>query len=685
MIRRTAHISLKHKILGIILITMVMAISLITWHNLRTQKAMLTRIATEHSRVLADTIRNSFITAMAAGENDQVASILANIQRSSSIESIHIFDETGRILMSANPEEIGSVVETIDLVAFHDTQKLIPHVHEEDEIFCTVVPIRNSQSCHQCHDAAKEILGVLNVHISLKDLESLQKSGREATLLSSIGMLTLVILVISWFFLFYVDSPIRRLIGAMTLVEQGDFEKARTDIQTSAEMTQLSTKFNAMVEHLRELIDTKVRHEKELAVKQEQLVHHEEIQNMNITLEDRLKEIEYLNITLEERIEEIEEANYKIADLASELESKNTSLVMTVNRLSALYKMGLAVNSTMELDRLFDLLLRKSTEVIQARIGYILMLDAKTQSLSIEKIVGAPTQLDPQMTIPLLPGGVSKWVIETCQPLLIKDMREAGQFNVNSMLGFTRETVICAPLVIKGEVIGTITAANKVDGTFFNADDLELLSTIAAQASVAINNARLYKEQQLTYLATVQALVSAIEASDPYTRGHSERVTRYCQLIGGAMGLNPDTAKRLEQAAVLHDIGKIGIDIGLLHKEELLTGKDIETLQQHPLIGEKILEPIHFLRDVRGIIAQHHERFDGQGYPLGLTADHLSIEARVLSVADTFDAMTSDRPYRAALPKALALQEIEEHAGSQFDPQVVTAFAALFREGKLEG
>jgi HD-GYP domain-containing protein (c-di-GMP phosphodiesterase class II) len=137
----------------------------------------------------------------------------------------------------------------------------------------------------------------------------------------------------------------------------------------------------------------------------------------------------------------------------------------------------------------------------------------------------------------------------------------------------------------------------------------------------------------------------------------------------------------LERAAILHDIGKIGIDLSLLHKEGKLTPKDIKELQQHPLIGMHILEPIEFLHDVRVCIGQHHERFDGMGYPNRIKKDELLIEARILSIADSFDAMTSDRPYRKALPLDCAINELHDNAGTQFDPVLVNVFSQVIDEG----
>jgi putative nucleotidyltransferase with HDIG domain len=231
--------------------------------------------------------------------------------------------------------------------------------------------------------------------------------------------------------------------------------------------------------------------------------------------------------------------------------------------------------------------------------------------------------------------------------------------------------------MVKDEIIGTITVVNKLNNTPYSHEELEHLSTISAQASIAIKNALLYDEQQKTYLNTIQALVSAIEANDSYTRGHSERVTRYSLALARELELPQNRLQVIERAAILHDIGKIGIDLSLLHKKERLTSEDMAELQQHPSIGMKILEPIEFLQDVRLCIGQHHERYDGRGYPNHLSAGQLLLESRILAIADSFDAMTSDRPYRKALRVEVAIRELAENAGAQFDPALVPIFIKL--------
>ncbi|SHI59272.1 HDIG domain-containing protein [Malonomonas rubra DSM 5091] len=676
--------SLKIKILGITILITIAAVTVATWHNVQTQSLMVKQMVGQNSRILARTIHNSLTSAMLSGRNQDVIVALQKIATEPTVHEPRIFDQSGRILFSANETEIGRTVPVIDLITFRNNPSDFGLAETDGTHFVTTLPIRNTAECRQCHPAEKELLGIFSAHLGLESLLSLQQQGKQASFFTSVSLLLVMIICLVGFVLYYVDTPIRKLTAAMTHLEQGNFDAASTSIHSSREMALLSNKFNRMVEGLKHLLNTTVLSERERAADQEKLRHKDKIDSMHMTLEERLNEIENLNSTLEERVHEVEDANFRISDLAANLEDRNTTLAKAVNRLSTLYEMGLVINSTMELKNLFHLLLEKALESLHADVGYILLYDKVNNTLRIGDVIGVPIGFfDPEMSIKLIQGGVSHWVIENREPLLIKRIEDAREFSRMSKLGFARDTVICAPLFTQDEVIGTITIANRRDESLFYEEDLEILSTIAAQASVAIKNARLYEEQQSTYLSTVQALVSAIEASDPYTRGHSERVTRYSVALAHKLNLNESAFRDLEQAAILHDIGKIGIDDSLLHKVETLSLDDVDRLRQHPLIGMRILEPIHFMARVREVIGQHHERFDGSGYPLGITGQHLLLESRILAVADSFDAMTSDRPYRNAMPTSVAISEIEANSGTQFDPEVAKAFVELVKTNQL--
>ncbi len=497
-------------------------------------------------------------------------------------------------------------------------------------------------------------------------------------------MIILIVSSIFAFFTLYVDRPIRSLIADMRQIERGNFDVS-SSIQSSNEMNTLSLHLNSMTAKLKDLMHTTVINERELARAEEKLAHHHDTQSMNQKREEQLKEINNLNSSLEERIEEIEQASFTIADLAAELEQKNSNLEHAFDRLSTIHKIGLAINSTMDIDRLFNLIVRSTTTTLEAQIGFIILYDKEQQTLNVTNLVASDKLIAPQKVLKMEDSSVASWVIKNRQPLLIADINQAPQFDRFSELGYERKSLISVPLMVMDEIIGTITVVNKNDNSQFYSHELEMLTTIAAQGAIAIRNATLYEEQQQTYLNTIQALVTAIEASDSYTKGHSERVTRYSVEIGRRFNLPSDRLQILERAAILHDIGKIGIDLSLLHKEGKLSAHDVNKLQLHPLIGMKILEPIEFLKDVRTCIGQHHERYDGMGYPNHIKYCDQLLESRIIGVADAFDAMTSDRPYRKALTPDIAIAELSENSGTQFDPAVVEVFTSILEEGIILG
>jgi putative nucleotidyltransferase with HDIG domain len=666
--------SLKIKILTLVTLIMVLIISSVAYINFRQQKEMLHEIANRNTSVLIETIKSSIGNAMLSGHSDEVGSIFARIRSREFVKSIRIVDASGKILNSAAREEIGTQIPKLG------EQEVTPRNFSflpEDGVFVSYTRIINAPQCYKCHAPANETLGLLEIKLSLDYMNGFISRERDTAILSSLLLVTLIFSTICVFLILYVDKPLRRLISYMEGVERGDFEH-KIALSSSNEMRSLGESFNRMVLRLKAMMDSAISHERELARAQEKLSYHRETHQMNGRLEEQIREIENLNITLEERIEEIEEANYKIADLAGELEDKNTHLEKAVAKLSTLYKLGLAINSTIEVESLYQLVVKTTMDTLQAQIGYIILYDAESGDLKVTNLVGHRKGAN-EPRIPMKPSSVSTWVIENCRPLLIADINQTPEFDRFSTLGYERKTLICAPLLVKDEIIGTITVVNKLNNSTYNHEELELLSTIAAQASIAIKNAKLYDEQQKTYLNTIQALVSAIEASDSYTRGHSERVTRFSLALARKLELPQTRLKVIERAAILHDIGKIGIDLSLLHKEAELTPGDVAELQQHPTIGMKILEPIEFLYDVRLCIGQHHERYDGLGYPNNLAAEDLLLESRILAIADSFDAMTSDRPYRKALQVEVAIQELAENAGTQFDPELVPIFIDLLK------
>jgi len=214
----------------------------------------------------------------------------------------------------------------------------------------------------------------------------------------------------------------------------------------------------------------------------------------------------------------------------------------------------------------------------------------------------------------------------------------------------------------------SLTAAKR-----FDEGQRKLLSIVASRAAAAIENARLYEDLQATFQQTIQSLARTIDKMDRYTSGHSERVARYAVNLARWLGLPEDQIEIVRHSALMHDIGKVGCVLNL-NKPGKLTQSEYEIFKRHPSYGKDILDPIKFLQPVVPGVHLHHERWDGRGYPLGMAGQEIPLIARIIAVADTYDAMTSDRAYRRALPHEVTVNEIERCSGSQFDPDIAGVF-----------
>jgi len=249
---------------------------------------------------------------------------------------------------------------------------------------------------------------------------------------------------------------------------------------------------------------------------------------------------------------------------------------------------------------------------------------------------------------------------------------EAGKI-ANSVL---RDT-ITLPMKPRERFLGVIQVANKYGRDPYTPEDLDLLKILSSQIAFVIQNADLFKNLQQAYIDTLSALTSAIDAKDSYTHGHSKRVTELSVDLGKEVALTKSELEDIRLAGMLHDIGKIGIPENILNKPGRLTNDEFEVIKSHPDLGIRILTKVEFLSAVIPMILHHHERYDGRGYPMGLKGENIPLCARIIAIADTFDAMTSDRPYRKAMDISSALAEIAHCKGSQFDPDIAEAFVKM--------
>lgn len=295
-----------------------------------------------------------------------------------------------------------------------------------------------------------------------------------------------------------------------------------------------------------------------------------------------------------------------------------------------------------------------------------------------------------------------KWMLESGQ-LLTKDTSFHNTLRLVLKEMELLDAELCIPCFFKRELLGILILGKKVSGKSFSREETNLFATLANDAAMAIANARLiehlqrkvdevghlYEREHALFINTAIALATAVDARDAYTHGHAERVTKYCLAIAEEFSNIPEARangrfkEMLRITALLHDIGKIGIPDSILNKRGKLSEAEKRIVERHPEMGASILAPIPELNDISKFVRFHQEWYNGNGYPNGLKRDEIPIIARIVSVADTFDAITSDRPYRKKKSGEAALKEIKERAGIQFDPQVVDAFVRAYNRRKI--
>jgi len=242
--------------------------------------------------------------------------------------------------------------------------------------------------------------------------------------------------------------------------------------------------------------------------------------------------------------------------------------------------------------------------------------------------------------------------------------------------------LLSVPLRIKEHMVGSVNVYSYRQNYRFSEGQAKLLVILADRAAQAIENARLYQNLRRTFRETIEGLVSALEAKDKYTSGHSRRVTEYALILARGLKLSPEEMEKIEWAGLLHDIGKIGIRLESLNKPGKISKQEHEMFKDHTTMAKQIIEQIHFLREIVPLVYHHHENYDGTGYPSGIRAEQIPLGARILAVADAYDAMTSDRPYRKALETRDALRELKRCGGTQFDTQLVEVFAKEMERGE---
>ena len=355
-----------------------------------------------------------------------------------------------------------------------------------------------------------------------------------------------------------------------------------------------------------------------------------------------------------------------------------------LSKLVKLTELSRILNSTLEPNTVKRRAMEAATELMEAEVGSLLLIDEETNKLYFEVALGEKEET--VKTFHLNMGeGIAGWVAQHDEPLIVHDAQSDPRFfrEVDEKSKFTTKNVICVPVKVKEKTIGVLEAINKLDGGDFTEEDLALFQSLADQVAVALDNARLMAEIEELFFQTASSLADAIEKRDPYTGGHTKRVTEYSLAIATKLGLDPTEMRWLKLAAVLHDIGKIGVEDRILRKPDKLDDEEYDQMKQHTMMGAEIIAHIKQLHGIIPGLKYHHEKIDGRGYPEGLAEENIPLIAKIVAVADTFDAMTSDRPYRKALSREEAFEELKRCSGTQFDKDLVGAFIKAFETGKI--
>ena len=342
-------------------------------------------------------------------------------------------------------------------------------------------------------------------------------------------------------------------------------------------------------------------------------------------------------------------------------------LANRARRLKQIVRAGRALNSVLDTDEVLGEILDAATSALALERVAVLLSDPGGAELVVRAAKGYRHAVG--MRIPI-GKGVTGHVASHGEPVLVGNVAEDERYLPG---GEGRAAEMAVPLRVQGELLGVLDAESPQQNAFTE-HDLDLFRAFADQAAVALNNARLFEDTQQVYYETLKSLARALEARDHYTRGHSERVAELSLAIVREMGLDEAACQLTHKAALLHDIGKIGIRDAVLLKPRPLAAQEMEIIRQHPSFGNLILGPLKFLGEAANLVKHHHERWDGEGYPNGLEGEQIPLPSRVIAVADAFDAMSSSRPYRDARSREEAVDEVRRMASSQFDPAVVEAF-----------
>ncbi|MDN5348574.1 MAG: hypothetical protein PWP65_2139, partial [Clostridia bacterium] len=347
--------------------------------------------------------------------------------------------------------------------------------------------------------------------------------------------------------------------------------------------------------------------------------------------------------------------------------------------LERLIEVGQVLSSHLDVDLVLESALASVRDVLGARWCALRVLDENTGELILKASLGMSPKLQERVARVRPEGNLLGEVLQKGEPIVVEDLAADGSGRHLPYYALEMRALMVVPVKAGGKILGTLKVYSPVPRRW-SEEEVEYLDTVAAQVGLALENARLYSSLREYYLSAVQALAAALEAKDVYTRGHSIRVAKWARSCARMLGLGAEEEEQVYLAGLLHDLGKIGVREDILLKPGPLTLEERKEMQNHAEVGARILQPARFPAAVILAVRHHHEDYGGGGYPAGLSGEEVPLLARIIRVADAYDAMTSARPYRQAFTSQEAREELKRCAGRQFDPRVVEAFLRIPQE-----
>ncbi len=387
-------------------------------------------------------------------------------------------------------------------------------------------------------------------------------------------------------------------------------------------------------------------------------------------------------------LDEIDRDKELLRERFDQLAALNAQLTQKVTMLKAINNATRAIVSVSDTRRVLEQTMTPIVEVFGFDRAMIMLVNPTSEYLEYSYGVGESATAMEKLRgyrIPLTRDqNLMVRVLKRRKPILIRDVKSAGLNPTNRILAdFRPSSFIVCPLIAEDRTIGILGADRRGEQPRLTSDDSEFLSIFANNIATALQRARLDEELKESYVNSVGALVKAIEEKDTYTRGHSERVSTMVVQMARALGVPGPEIEYLRLGSILHDVGKIGIPESIVRSPKVLTSAEFRIIQKHTVKGVEILQPIAFMREHMYLVRNHHERWDGKGYPDGLAGDDIPLGAQIVAVADAFDAMTSSRPYRRGMPQRQAIREIQQNAGAQFSRRIAETFVGLFERNVM--